>query len=41
MNIPEKYAMVDIRKIQEIWNHYQLMPIGTSWEKFLQEKLGF
>lgn len=41
MTIPTKYAMVDSKRIQELWQRYQYMPKETIWEKFLQDNLGF
>ena len=34
MTIPTKYAMVDSKRIQELWQRYQYMPKETIWEKF-------
>jgi len=41
MTTPPKYATVDSKRIQDLWQQYQYMQQGTTWEKFLQAKLGF
>ena len=41
LNTPTRYAMVDIKTIRDLWNKFQLLPIGSNWEQFLQAKLGY